>query len=44
MGLEIFDSKIHSQLLEMVNGIYTDKDLINKMKKTVETYEKFEEE
>lgn len=44
MGLEIFDSKIHSQLIEMVNGIYTDKDLINMMKKTVETYEKFEEE
>ena len=44
MGLEIFDSFVQKQLIEMVNGIYTDKDLINMMKKTIETYEKFEEE
>jgi hypothetical protein len=44
MGLEKFDSFVKTQLIEMVNGIYTDKDLINMMKKTVETYEKFEEE
>jgi hypothetical protein len=42
MGLEIFDSKIHSQLLEMVNGIYTDKDLINMMKNIVKEYRKEE--
>tara|TARA_R100001460_G_scaffold99028_1_gene142149 strand:+ start:251 stop:385 length:135 start_codon:yes stop_codon:yes gene_type:complete len=44
MGLEKFDTFVQKQLIEMVNGIYTDKDLINMMKKTVETYEKFEEE
>ena len=44
MGLEKFDSFVKTQLIIMVNGIYTDKDLINMMKKTVEIYEKFEEE
>ena len=44
MGLEVFDTFVKTQLIEMVNGIYTDKDLINMMKKTIETYEKFEEE
>lgn len=44
MGLEIFDSFVKTQLLEMVNGIYTDKDLIDMMKKTVAAYEKLEEE
>ena len=29
MGLEIFDSFVKTQLIEMGNGIYTDKDLIN---------------
>ena len=33
MGLEIFDSFVQKQLIEMVNGIYTDKDLINMKKK-----------
>ena len=42
MGIEIFDSFVKTQLIEMVNGIYTDQDLINMMKKTVETYEKNE--
>tara|TARA_B100001939_G_scaffold3667_1_gene3472 strand:+ start:292 stop:423 length:132 start_codon:yes stop_codon:yes gene_type:complete len=42
MGLEIFDSKIHSQLLEMVNGIYTDKDLITMMENIVKEYRKEE--
>jgi len=44
MGLEIFDSFVKTELLEMVNGIYTDKDLINMMKKTIETYEKFDKD
>tara|TARA_R100000005_G_C4858003_1_gene120889 strand:- start:35 stop:169 length:135 start_codon:yes stop_codon:yes gene_type:complete len=44
MGLEKFDSFVKTQLIEMVNGIYTDEDLINMMKNTIETYEKFEEE
>ena len=44
MGLEKFDSFVKTQLIEMVNGIYTDKDLITMMKKTVETYERDEEE
>ncbi len=43
MGLEVFDTFVQKQLIEMVNGIYTDKDLINMMKKTVETYEKHKE-
>ena len=43
MGLGIFDSFVQKQLIEMVNGTYTDKDIINMMKKTVETYEKFKE-
>lgn len=42
MGLEIFDSKIHSQLLKMVNGIYTDKDLITMMENIVKEYRKEE--
>lgn len=44
MGLEMFDSFVKTQLLKMVNGIYTDKDLIDMMKKTVEASEKLEEE
>lgn len=44
MGLEKFDSFVKTQLIEMVNGIYTDKDLINMMKNIIETYEKFEGE
>lgn len=44
MGLEKFDSFVKTQLIEMVNGIYTDKDLINMMKKTIQVFEMFEEE
>ena len=29
MGLEKFDSFVKTQLIEMVNGIYTDNDLMN---------------
>lgn len=39
MGLEKFDSFVKTQLIKMVNGIYTDKDLITMMKKTVDRYE-----
>ena len=42
MGLEKFDSKIHNQLLEMVNGIYTDNDLITIMENIVKEYRKEE--
>ena len=31
MRLEDFDSKIKNRLIELVNGIYTDEDLINEL-------------
>lgn len=33
MRLENFDSKIKNKLIELVNGIYTEEDLINELQK-----------
>ena len=33
MRLEDFDSKIKNKLIELVNGIYTEEDLINELQK-----------
>ena len=39
MRLEDFDSKIKNRLIELVNGIYTDKDLINELQSILVEYE-----
>jgi hypothetical protein len=42
MGLEKFDSFVKTQLIEMVNGIYTDNDLVTMMENIVKEYRKEE--
>ena len=39
MRLEDFDSKIKNRLIELVNGIYTDEDLINELQNILVEYE-----
>jgi hypothetical protein len=39
MRLEDFDSKIKNKLIELVNGIYTDEDLINELQSILVEYE-----
>jgi|TARA_Y100000015_G_scaffold13610_1_gene13047 hypothetical protein len=39
MKLEDFDSKIKTRLIELVNGIYTDSDLINELQSIIVEYE-----
>ena len=39
MRLEDFDSKIKNRLIELVNGIYTDEDLINELQCILVEYE-----
>lgn len=39
MRLEDFDSKIKNRLIELVNGIYTDEDLINELQSILVEYE-----
>ena len=39
MKLEDFDSKIKNKLIELVNGIYTDRDLINELESIIVEYE-----
>ena len=39
MKLEDFDSKIKNRLIELVNGIYTDEDLINELQSILVEYE-----
>lgn len=38
MRLEDFDSKIKNRLIELVNGIYTDEDLINELQSILVEY------
>ena len=40
MRLEDFDSKIKNKLIELVNGIYTEEDLINELESILEEYNK----
>ena len=39
MRLEDFDSKIKNKLIELVNGIYTDEDLIDELQSILVEYE-----
>jgi len=39
MKLEDFDSNIKNRLIELVNGIYTDEDLINELQSILVEYE-----
>jgi len=39
MRLEDFDSKIKNKLIELVNGIYTDRDLIDELQSILVEYE-----
>jgi len=39
MRLEDFDSKIKNRLIELVNGIYTDEDLIDELQSILVEYE-----
>jgi hypothetical protein len=39
MRLEDFDSNIKNRLIELVNGIYTDEDLINELQSILVEYE-----
>jgi len=39
MKLEDFDSKIKNRLIELVNGIYTDRDLIDELQSIIVEYE-----
>jgi len=43
MGIEIFDSKLKNRLIELVNGIYTEEDLINELQSILVEYELEEE-
>ena len=43
MRLEDFDSKIKNRLIELVNGIYTEEDLINELESILEEYNKKKE-
>jgi len=39
MRLEDFDSKIKNKLIELVNGIYTEEDLIDELQSILVEYE-----
>ena len=39
MRLEDFDSKIKNRLIELINGIYTDCDLIDELQSILVEYE-----
>ena len=39
MRLEDFDSNIKNRLIELVNGIYTDEDLISELQSILVEYE-----
>ena len=39
MRLEDFDSKIKNRLIKLVNGIYTDEDLIDELQSILVEYE-----
>jgi uncharacterized coiled-coil protein SlyX len=39
MKLEDFDSKIKNRLIKLVNGIYTDEDLIDELQSILVEYE-----
>ena len=43
MRLEDFDSKIKNKLIELVNGIYTEQDLIDELQDILEEYNKKKE-